>query len=101
MRRADIRERSFTSGSCGRCSGLTAAPPRGLTMMKNNMQRTAEPWKLVWILAITQVISWGTLYYAFGILAPEMQREFGWRAEIVFGAFSWSLLVVGAVATPV
>lgn len=68
--------------------------------MKNTMQRTSEPWKLVWILAVTQVISWGTLYYAFGILAPEMQREFGWRAEIVFGAFSWSLLVVGAVATP-
>lgn len=53
------------------------------------------------ILAITQVLSWGMLYYAFAILAPEIQREMGWRAEIVYGAFSWSLLVAGLAATPV
>ena len=52
------------------------------------------------ILAVTQVVSWGTLYYAFAILAPQIQRELGWRAEIVFGAFSWCLLVAGLVSTP-
>lgn len=57
--------------------------------------------RIVSILAITQVVSWGTLYYAFSVLAPEIQRELGWRAEIVFGAFSWSLLVAGLVSAPV
>ena len=53
------------------------------------------------ILAITQVLSWGALYYAFTILAPHIQRDMGWRAEAVYGAFSLSLLVAGLCATPV
>jgi MFS family permease len=53
------------------------------------------------ILAVTQVIAWGTLYYAFAILAGDIQRELGWRAEVVFGAFSWCLLVGGLVSAPV
>ncbi len=65
------------------------------------MQITRASWNTIGILAFTQIISWGSLYYAFAILAPEMQREFGWRAEVVFGAFSWSLLVAGVVSTPV
>jgi MFS family permease len=58
------------------------------------------PWKIISILSFTQVVSWGSLYYAFAILAPDMQREFGWRAEVVFGAFSWSLLAAGLASTP-
>ncbi|MGZ8314664.1 MAG: MFS transporter [Telluria sp.] len=53
------------------------------------------------ILAVTQVVSWGTLYYAFAILAGDIQRELGWRAETVFGAFSWCLLAGGLVSAPV
>lgn len=60
----------------------------------------AEPWKIVRLLAFTQIVSWGSLYYAFAIVAPDIQRELGWRTEIVFGAFSWSLLVAGLAATP-
>jgi MFS family permease len=60
-----------------------------------------EPWNVVRILAFTQVMSWGALYYAITILAPGIERELGWRPEIVFGAFSWSLLISGMAATPV
>lgn len=60
----------------------------------------AEPWKIVRFLAFTQIVSWGSLYYAFAIVAPDIQRELGWRTEIVFGAFSWSLLVAGLASTP-
>lgn len=59
-----------------------------------------EPWKIVYLLAFTQIVSWGSLYYAFAIVAPDIQREFGWRTEVVFGAFSWSLLVAGLASTP-
>lgn len=53
------------------------------------------------ILACTQIMSWGALYYAIAILAPAMAGDLGWRSETVIGAFSWSLLVSGAAATPV
>ncbi|MRV74386.1 MFS transporter [Duganella sp. FT92W] len=53
------------------------------------------------ILACTQIMSWGALYYAIAILAPAMANDLGWRSETVIGAFSWSLLVSGAAATPV
>jgi len=61
------------------------------------MQRT---WRILGILAFTQILSWGALYYAFSILAPFIGQTLGMRAEIVYGAFSWSLLVAGLVATP-
>ncbi|OWW22384.1 MFS transporter [Noviherbaspirillum denitrificans] len=59
-----------------------------------------DPWKIVWLLAFTQVVSWGSLYYAFAIVAGDIERETGWRTEIVFGAFSWSLLIAGLASTP-
>lgn len=59
-----------------------------------------EPWKIVYLLAFTQIVSWGSLYYAFAIVAPDIQRELGWRTELVFGAFSWSLLLAGLASTP-
>lgn len=59
-----------------------------------------DPWKIVYLLAFTQVVSWGSLYYAFAIVAGDIQRETGWRNEIVFGAFSWSLLIAGLASTP-
>jgi Major Facilitator Superfamily len=65
------------------------------------MNRSTDPWKIVRLLAFTQIASWGSLYYAFTILAPDIQREFGWRNEIVFGAYSLSLLVSGLASTPV
>lgn len=65
-----------------------------------NMTNQQEPWKIIRILAFTQIVSWGALYYAITILAPDIQRELGWRPEIVFGAFSWSLLVAGVTSTP-
>ncbi|MDB5960284.1 MAG: hypothetical protein JWP59_1578 [Massilia sp.] len=61
------------------------------------MQRT---WRIIGILAVTQILSWGALYYAFSILAPAIGQTLAMRAEIVYGAFSWSLLVAGLVATP-
>jgi predicted MFS family arabinose efflux permease len=64
------------------------------------MHSRASNIKIIALLAVPQVIAWGTLYYAFAILAADISRELGWRAETVFGAFSWSLLVGGLVAAP-
>lgn len=65
------------------------------------MAQSPDSSRTIAILAFTQVLSWGSLNYAFSILAPAIQNEMGWRAEIVFGAFSWALLVAGVAATPI
>ena len=52
-------------------------------------------------LAITQLISWGVLYYAFAVVAPAMARQPGWGVTAVSGAFSVGLLVSGLCARPV
>jgi predicted MFS family arabinose efflux permease len=49
-------------------------------------------------LAVTQVIHWGSLFYAFSVLMPAMVSEMGWRVELVVGAFSAGLLAEAGVA---
>lgn len=51
-------------------------------------------------LGVTMTIGYGTLYYSFSVLAPEIAREFGWSRSFVFGVFSFGLLA-GAIAAPV
>lgn len=62
-------------------------------------QQPCQQRNTIAILAVTQVLSWGSIYYAISVLAPEIQREMGWRADLVYGAFSWSLLIAGLCAT--
>lgn len=49
-------------------------------------------------LGITQVIGYGTLYYAFAVLAPRMTASFGWAPEWTYGGFAAGLLAGGLVA---
>ncbi|MDB5840198.1 MAG: transporter [Herminiimonas sp.] len=64
--------------------------------MDNNNKR----WRIIGCLGFTQITSWGSLFYAFAILAPDLQAELGWRADLTFGGFSWCLLVAGLAAAP-
>lgn len=53
---------------------------------------------LIIALGVTQVIGYGTLYYAFTVLAPHMTASFGWAPEWTYGGFAAGLLAGGAVA---
>ncbi|MGZ5062702.1 MAG: MFS transporter [Usitatibacter sp.] len=53
---------------------------------------------LVSALGIAQVISWGSLFYAIGVLGPPMRAELGVSELFVFGAFTAGLLVSGTLA---
>src|SRR5215217_1878380 len=57
--------------------------------------------RVVGILAVTQVLAWGSLYYAFSVLSPHMQRALGMGAEAAVAPFAWALLLSGLVAAPV
>ncbi|MEI5679535.1 MULTISPECIES: arsenite efflux MFS transporter ArsK [unclassified Mesorhizobium] len=54
---------------------------------------------IIWGLGLTQIIGYGTLYYSFSILAPDMARDFDWSQEWLFGVFS-AALIVGGLAAP-
>jgi MFS family permease len=58
-------------------------------------------WRLVPALGVTQVISWGTLYYSIAVLGASMRSELGVSAETLFGAYSLSLLIAAIVAPSV
>lgn len=51
--------------------------------------------RFVAMLALGQLISWGTLFYAITFLAAPISRDEGWSREHLFGAFSLALLVAG------
>jgi MFS family permease len=56
---------------------------------------------MVWVMAVVQVISWGTLYYAFSLFVVPMQESLGWSRPLLNGALSLGLLSTGVVAFPV
>jgi hypothetical protein len=35
-------------------------------------------WTIVAVLAVTETVSWGVLYYAFAVFQVPMQHELGW-----------------------
>jgi len=63
------------------------------------MTRTA-PWRLVWTLAVTEIVSWGSLYYAFSVLLVPMERDLGWDRDTLVGAFSLGMLCAGIGSWP-
>lgn len=57
-----------------------------------------SPTAVVWMLGATQILGYGTVYYSFAILAAPIATSLGLSVSTVFGLFSLSLLVGGAIA---
>jgi len=55
-------------------------------------------WRLVPALGVTQIVSWGTLYYSIAVLGASMRAELGISAPILFGAYSLALLISALTA---
>ena len=54
---------------------------------------------MVWLLGITQIVGYGTLYYSFAILANDIASSMGQSRAVVFAVFSLSL-VAGGIVSP-
>jgi MFS family permease len=54
--------------------------------------------RIVVALGVSQIIGYGTLYYAFSTLVPHVAREFGTGEPLIYGVFSAGLLAGGLVA---
>ncbi|NKC31248.1 MFS transporter [Falsiroseomonas selenitidurans] len=56
------------------------------------------PWRVPAALGASQLVHWGSLYYAFAMLVPAMAGDLGGSRDAVMGAFSAGLLAQGAAA---
>ena len=57
-----------------------------------------RPWRAVPVLGITQILSWGTIFYTPVLIVPLIAAERGWSISFAMGGFSVGLLVGGLVA---
>ncbi|WP_144185692.1 MFS transporter [Elioraea rosea] len=58
------------------------------------------PWRAVAALSVTQIVAWGSQYYAIAVLAPAIAASEGWSREAIFGAYSVGLLAQGFASFP-
>lgn len=53
----------------------------------------APPPHLAWVLGITEVLSWGTLYFSFTVFIDPMMHTLGYSKPFLAGGFSLGLLI--------
>lgn len=75
--------------SSGPDAASTADSPSG----SSPAQPATPPRRLVWILGLTETISWGTLFFAFTVFIEPMIRSTGWSKPFLAGGYSLGLLV--------
>ncbi|MEN7531250.1 MFS transporter [Cupriavidus sp. DL-D2] len=52
-----------------------------------------SPRQIIWTLGITEIISWGTLYFTFTVFLEPMHQALGFGKPFLAGGFSLGLLV--------
>lgn len=58
------------------------------------------PWAFVASLSLAQLISWGSIFYAFTLFMEPMNRELGWSKPQLTAAYSLGLVASGIAAVP-
>ncbi len=56
------------------------------------------PWRAVPVLGVTQILSWGTIFYTPVLIVPLIAAERGWSMSFAMGGFSVGLLAAGLSA---
>src|SRR5579863_5663670 len=56
------------------------------------------PWRAVSVLGLTEILSWGALYYPPVLTVPLIARDHGWSNAFAMGGFSAGLFVGGLVS---
>jgi MFS family permease len=53
------------------------------------------------VLCLTEITSWGILYYAFPVLSPSISADTGWSAPAITAAFSAGQITAAMIGIPV
>ena len=64
-------------------------------------RRVFHGWRIVGVLAVTETVSWGILYYAFAVFQVPMAADLGFTSAELGGAFSVAVLLTGVASVPV
>jgi MFS family permease len=56
------------------------------------------PWRAVSVLGVTEILSWGALFYPPVLTVPLIAADHGWSQSFTMGGFSVGLLVGGLVS---
>jgi len=84
--------------------------PRGATSARGSQvpgwleplaARVYYGWIVLGAVSVTELISWGILYYAFAVFVAPMGAELRWSPAALTGGFSVALLCAGLAAVPV
>lgn len=75
---------------------MVAAAPQ-----TDSLNKAGHGWPLVGALSFAQLVSWGSIYYAFSLFVVPMEADLGWSRTALNGALSLGLLTAGLVAYPV
>ena len=57
--------------------------------------------RAIWAIGVGQLVNWGVLYYAFGVLLVPVEQSLGVPRWLVAGAFSLGLMVSAIAASAV
>ncbi|WP_076591784.1 MFS transporter [Herminiimonas arsenitoxidans] len=60
---------------------------------------TAKRSWLIPALGLTQIVGWGSMFYAYGVLMQPMETELHTTRSVVVGAYSIALLISGCLST--
>lgn len=72
--------------------------------MTNSLRRSNGlyyGWYITLALAVSEMVSWGILYYSFSVFQVPMEKELSATRAQLSGAFSVALLLSGLAAVPV
>jgi MFS family permease len=53
------------------------------------------PWRAVLVLAVTQILAWGAIYYPPVLTVPLIAADRDWSVTLTMGGFSFGLLIAG------
>lgn len=85
-----------------RMSSEHANVPSPATTVAGRPRRREFPgWRMVWALAVTSTVSYGTLFYCFAVMVVPMRDELGASTGQISLALTVAIAVNGAAAVPV
>lgn len=79
----------------------TARPPGTGAPGARRRPQVFHGWWIVAVLAVTETVSWGVLYYAFAVFQVPMGADLGLSSAQLTGAFSLAVLLTGVASVPI
>ena len=76
-------------------------PPAAAPVAGRARRREFPGWRMVWALAVTSTVSYGTLFYCFAVMVVPMRDELGAGTGQISVALTIAIAVNGAAAVPV